>query len=136
MSEQTLFQRIIADEIPGVVVHEDEHCVVLMDAFPSVPGQTMVIPREPIAYFVDAEDPLLAHLMQVAKKIAQASDQAFKTSRTCLVIEGFEVPHLHLKLFPVSQASGVTALTDVITNTDEATLEERQQWANLIKAAL
>jgi len=136
MSEQTLFQRIIADEIPGVVVHEDEHCVVLMDAFPSVPGQTMVIPREPVAYFAEADDALTTHLMQVAKKIARASDQAFKTSRTCLVIEGFEVPHLHIKLYPISEASGVTALTDVITSTREATMAERQAWGDAIKAAL
>ena len=135
MAEETIFSKIIAGDIPGVFLYEDEHCVVLMDAFPSLPGQSMVIPREPIDYFADAPDGLLSHLMLVAKKIARASDLAFATSRTCIVIEGFEVPHLHIKLYPISQASGVTALTDVITSTAEASLEDRQTQADAIKAA-
>ena len=133
---ETIFSKIIAGEIPGVFVHLDDRCVVLMDAFPSVPGQCMVIPREPISYFGDMSDELFTHIMSTARRIAQACDTAFNTSRTCVVIEGYQVPHVHVILYPVSQESGVTALNDVRSSIYEATLEEREANASKIKAAL
>lgn len=129
----TIFSKIIAREIPGVFVYEDEHCVVLMDAFPSIPGQCMVIPRAPISYFADLDPDLAAHLMHVAQRVAKASDVAFNTSRTCLVIEGYQVPHVHVILYPVSLESGITALNDVRSSTYEASLEERETNAEKIK---
>lgn len=136
MAEETIFEKIIADEIPGVFVSKDEHCVVLMDAFPSIPGQCMVIPREPISYFGDISDELFAHLTNVAKRVAQACDTAFDTSRTCLVIEGYQVPHVHIILYPVTKESGIAALNDVRSSTYKATLKEREANAAKIKAAL
>ncbi len=136
MDEKTIFSKIIDQEIPGVLVYQDEHCVVLMDAFPSIPGQCMVIPRTPVSYFADLEPDLAGHLMKVAQQIAKASDAAFNTSRTCLVIEGYQVPHVHVILYPVSQESGITALNDVRASIYEATLEEREINAAKIKAAL
>ena len=136
MSEKTIFSKIIDGEIPGVLAYQDEHCVVLMDAFPSIPGQCMVIPRTPVSYFVDLEPDLASHLMKVAQRIAKASDAAFNTSRTCLVIEGYQVPHVHVILYPVSQESGITALNDVRASIYEATLEEREATASKIKACL
>ena len=135
MSE-TIFTKIINREIPGVFVYQDEDCVVLMDAFPSIPGQCMVIPRTPISYFADLTPELLAHLMHVAQKIAKALDVAFTTSRTCLVLEGYQVPHVHIILYPVTKESGISTLNDVRASTYEATLEEREMNAQKIKAAL
>lgn len=132
----TIFEKIIAREIPAAFVYEDEQCIAIMDAFPSVPGQSMVIPREPHSYFADMPEDQYLHIMSVAKKIAAASDAAFDTARTCMVIEGFEVPHVHIKLYPISKASGVDALTDVITHTKPATEEERAVQAEQIKAKL
>lgn len=132
----TIFEKIIDGEIPGVFVYEDEQCVVLMDAFPSIPGQCMVIPRDPVSYFADLDPDLAAHLMQVAQRVAKATDAAFTTSRTCLVIEGYQVPHVHLILYPVTQESGITALNDVRASTYETTLEEREANASKIKALL
>ena len=136
MSEKTIFSKIIDGEIPGVFVHQDEHCVVLMDAFPSVPGQSMVIPLTPVSYFANLDPDLAAHLIQVAQRVARASDTAFNTSRTCLVIEGYQVPHVHVILYPITQESSITGLNDVRGSTYEATLEEREANASKIKAAL
>lgn len=136
MSDKTIFSKIIDREIPGVFVYEDERCVVLMDAFPSIAGQCMVIPRTPVSYFADLDPDLAAHLMKVAQRVAKAADVAFDTSRTCLVIEGYQVPHVHFILYPVTQKSGIAALNDVRASIYEATLEEREENASKIKAAL
>ena len=97
----SLFTKIINREIPAHFVYKDELCVVILDKFPTVKGQTLVIPKKNEDYVFELEDESYTHIMRIAKKIARASDHAFGTSRTCMVIEGFEVPHVHLKLYPM-----------------------------------
>ncbi len=99
--EPSIFTKIIKGEIPGVRVFEDESVIVLMDKFPSTKGQVLVIPKEQIDYIFDIPDPLYSHLFEVSKKIAKALDAAFKPKRVCVVIEGFQVPHTHIRLYPV-----------------------------------
>lgn len=101
----TIFSKIINREIPAQFVFEDDICVVVMDKFPSVNGQTLVIPKVEMDYAFDLDDETYAHIFQVAKKIAKASDKAFNAFRTCLVVEGFEVPHVHIKLYPIQEGA-------------------------------
>ena len=134
MSEKTIFSKIIDGEIPGCFVHEDDLCVVIMDVFPSVPGQVLVIPKEPVAYAFDLSDNTYTHIMNVTKQVAKVLDTVFNTSRTCIVIEGFEVPHTHIKLFPL--AASETALTNVLIHTAPADQEELEKQRDLIKTEL
>lgn len=97
----SLFAEIIEGKRPGQFVYADEYCVALLDKFPSLPGQTLIVPRREVDYFTKLTNNELSHLMLVAKKLTTALDRAYKTERTCLVIEGFEVPHVHLKLYPM-----------------------------------
>jgi len=106
----TIFEKIIVHEIPGVFLYEDDLCVVIMDAFPATRGQCLVIPREAIDYAFDCSDELYTHLMMVSKKIVHALDAALNPVRTCLVIEGFEVPHTHIKLYPVYEGNKLATL--------------------------
>jgi histidine triad (HIT) family protein len=129
----TIFSKIIAREIPGHFVYEDDICVVLMDKFPSVTGQTLVIPKVEVDYLFDLPDEIYQHLCGVAKRIAKASDQAFTTVRTCEVVEGFEVPHAHIRLYPVTTTD---SLGLVIEKTHEATDEELAANAEKIRLAL
>ena len=64
----TLFEKIIAREIPAHIVYEDDRCIAILDKFPKIPGQTLVIPKEPIDYFVDLPDDLYQHVFSVAKR--------------------------------------------------------------------
>ena len=134
MADKTIFSKIIDREIPAAFVYEDEICVVIMDAFPSVSGQTLVIPRQPIDYIFELPDDVYKHLLEVTKKIARAMDIAFDTSRTCVVVEGFEVPHVHVKLYPLDKDQ--SALTNVIIHTAPTDPEELQAQANKIKEQL
>lgn len=133
MSE-TIFSKIIAGEVPGQFVYEDDMCVAILDAFPSVPGQVLVIPRKPLAYIFDLDDRLYQHLFSVSKKIARALDTAFKTSRTCLVVEGFEVPHVHIKLYPMPE--GTTQLTKYLQHTTKCPDEALSAYAKHIQLCL
>ena len=65
----------------------------------------------------------------VSKKISKALDKAFSTTRTCAVIEGFEVPHVHIRLYPCQGEA-------ILWKRHEATDEELKEVADKIRAAL
>ena len=99
----SIFTKIIKREIPASFVYEDKICIAIVDKFPEVEGKTLVIPKKQISYIFDLDDKTYQHILSVAKNISKALDEAFDTERTCLFVEGFEVPHVHIKLYPVKE---------------------------------
>lgn len=97
----SIFTKIIKRELPGEIVYEDEMVAGILNLFPTIEGEMMVIPKEQVAYFADLDDTTYVHLMSVVKRMAKVLDEAFNTLRTCVVIEGFDVPHVHVRLYPV-----------------------------------
>jgi len=103
----TLFEKIIAREIPADIVHEDDQCLAFRDIQPQAPTHILVIPKKVIPRVGEASDddqPLLGHLLLTAGRIArdlgldEAETQGFR-----LVINhgkngGESVPHLHVHL--------------------------------------
>ena len=130
----SIFTKIINREIPGHFLYEDEHCVVILDKFPAVKGQSLVIPKKDIDYAFDLDDETYLHLFQVAKKIGTASDKALDAERTCLVVEGFDVPHVHIKIYPMQDTT--TALGKVMSEPAEADDEDLALVATQIIAAI
>lgn len=101
MPEQTLFERIIAGELPADFVYQDEQIVAFRDIDPKAPTHVLVVPRKPIASLMEAEvadEPLLGRLCTVARKVAEA--EGLTGGYRCVLNVGTdggqEVPHLHL----------------------------------------
>lgn len=100
----TLFERIIAREIPAAIVHEDDRCLAFRDINPQAPVHILVIPKKPLARIGAAEEAdaaLLGHLLLTAAEIARA--EKIDRSGYRLVINngpdgGESVPHLHVHL--------------------------------------
>lgn len=70
----TLFEKIIAREIPSDIVFEDDQCIVINDINPVAPIHVLIIPKKPIVKLADAEkedQALLGHLMLVAGDVAR-----------------------------------------------------------------
>lgn len=100
----TIFEKIISREIPAEVVYEDDQCLAFRDISPQAPVHILVIPKNPIpriAEAIDADTPLLGHLMATAARLARSEGIAESGFR--LVINngrdgGESVPHLHVHL--------------------------------------
>ncbi|MCA9366044.1 HIT family protein [Candidatus Kaiserbacteria bacterium] len=131
---KSIFTQIINRDIPAHFVYEDEHCVAILDKFPTVQGQTLVIPKEEIDYAFDLDDDTYIHLFKTAKLIAKALDKAMGAKRTCLAVEGFDVPHVHIKIYPMQSTD--KGLGDFLTMGEEASDEELALIATQIQAAL
>lgn len=117
--EDSLFTKILRGDIPGTKVWEDEKVFVLMDKFPSAAGQTLIIPKEQIEYILDVPDELYSHLWLVAKKIARASEKAFNPKRMCFIVEGFDVPHVHIRVYPIQEGETLSTHHGEMAEDDE-----------------
>ncbi len=102
----TLFERIIAREIPADIVFEDDSCLAFRDINPQAPVHILIIPKKPISRVARAEDEdsaVLGHLLLVARDIADQLGVRDETKGFRLVINsgrdaGEAVPHLHIHL--------------------------------------
>jgi histidine triad (HIT) family protein len=128
----TIFTRIIDGEIPGTFVHRDERCVVFMSINPLAPGHALVVPREEIDRWTDADPDLNAHLFAVAQRIAGAQERAFDCERVGLIVAGYEVPHLHVHVIPTTDMSQFN-FANAAASVDRDLLET---WAQAIRDAL
>ena len=96
----TLFEKIIAGDIPGDFVHQDSECVVLRDIDPQAPVHLLVIPRKAIPTLNDLHDDdaaVVGHLFLVAKRVmADLGHGDYRCVFNCGAGAGQEVFHLHL----------------------------------------
>lgn len=130
--EDCIFCKIVKGEIPCYKIYEDEEILAFLDAFPSMKGQSLVIPKKHIApWLFETEDETYCKLMLTAKKIIKAVDKTVKPKKTGLLVEGLEVEHVHIKLFPFSE----NGLKDY-TKTIQLSKEEMQEIAEKIKENL
>ena len=98
---QTLFEKIIAREIPADIVYEDELVIAFRDISPQAPTHVLIIPKKVIPRVAEAADEdsaLLGHLLIKARAVAAELGLAENGYR--LVINngrdgGESVPHLH-----------------------------------------
>ena len=96
----TLFTRIINGEIPGRFVWKDEDVVAFLTIAPITPGHTLVVPREEVDSWTHASPELLAKVMDVAQRIGKVQEDLFSAKRVGVLMEGFEVDHLHVHIWP------------------------------------
>jgi histidine triad (HIT) family protein len=100
----TLFEKIIAREIPAQIVHEDSHCLAFRDISPQAPVHILVVPKKPVPRVAAAEpadEPLLGHLLVTAAEIAKKegiADSGFRVVVNNGPHGGETVPHLHVHL--------------------------------------
>jgi diadenosine tetraphosphate (Ap4A) HIT family hydrolase len=127
----TVFSKIIAGEIPGRFVWKDDVCCVFATIEPITAGHMLVVPREEIAKFTEADDATLSHLIIVAGHIGQACEKAFDAPRAALIIAGFEIDHLHLHVLPAWGEAQVS-----FANAQPATADELDAAAESVREAL
>lgn len=98
----SIFTKIIAGQVPGRFVWNDEHCVAILSISPLAPGHTLVIPRKEVDHWLDLDRELSRHLFASGQAIGKAIQQAFTPVKVGLMIAGLEVRHVHLHLVPIN----------------------------------
>ena len=100
-----IFAKILRGELPCYKVYEDEKALAFLDIMPRAPGHTLVLPKAPARNVLDISAEDLAHVHQVAQKVAKAGMLAF--SADGITIQQFNegaggqvVFHLHVHVIP------------------------------------
>lgn len=119
----TVFSKIIAGELPGRFVWSDTNCVAFLSIGPLAYGHTLVVPRTEVDRWTDADPQLVAHLMAVAHRIGKAQVEAFGSARAGLAIAGYEVPHLHVHVWP-SNSLADHDFSKTIADPEDAKMDE------------
>lgn len=107
----TLFEKIIARQIPADIVYEDDKVLAFRDIKPAAPTHILVIPRQIIPRIAEAkpeDHQVLGHMLLKAAEIANKA--GLSSSGYRLVINngpdaGESVPHLHLHIIGGRQMS-------------------------------
>lgn len=104
MSEETIFSKIIRQEIPTPLLYQDDLVTAFRDIAPRVDSHILIIPNKliPTVNDVSVEDELtLGRMITVAKKLAKEEgiDEAgYRLIINCNNDGGQEVYHLHMHL--------------------------------------
>ncbi|GAA3230397.1 HIT family protein [Pseudonocardia petroleophila] len=128
----TVFTKIIDGDLPGRFVWADDLAVGFLSINPLAPGHTLVVPRAEVDHWVDADPALLAHLTSVAHAIGEAVRTVYSPPRVGLLVAGFEVPHLHLHVFP----AGDMAAFDFANAAATVDAAEQDGHRDALRAAL
>ena len=104
MSQDCIFCKIVAGEIPSEFIYEDDVCVAFNDISPQAPIHILIIPREHFASLDKAEEKhkeTLGHMLLKGSEIARQKDFAEKGYRVVINTNqdgGQTVFHLHIHL--------------------------------------
>lgn len=99
----TVFSRIIAGELPGRFVWRDERAVVFLSINPLTHGHVLVVPVDEVDHWIDLDAATWQHVSEVTRIVGTAIDRAFRPNRVGTVVAGFEVPHVHVHVFPTEE---------------------------------
>lgn len=103
-----IFCKIANEEIPSEIIWKDDNFVAVLDINPVTPGMTLVIPRKHTdSYIFKNDDKDISEVMIAAKKVAKMIEKYFEVDRVAVILEGLEVNHLHVKMFPLRKEDTV-----------------------------
>ena len=101
----TIFSKIIAGEIPGYKIAENEKFFAFLDVFPLREGHVLVVPKKEVDNLFDLPSEYLTEMLLFARPIAKAIEKAFDCNRCGISVIGLEVPHAHMHLVPINTAN-------------------------------
>ncbi|MGJ8723815.1 MAG: histidine triad nucleotide-binding protein [Roseibacillus sp.] len=104
MHDKTLFEKIVAREIPSEIIYEDDLVLCFRDVEPQAPVHLLLIPKKPIpriAATTEQDAELLGHLFTRVPLIAK--QEGFEESGFRVVVNngpdgGETVPHMHVHI--------------------------------------
>ncbi len=98
---KTLFEKLIAREIPADIVYEDEKVIAFRDIKPQAPTHVLIIPKKPIPRIAEArpeDQEILGYLLLKAAELANKlglTKAGFRLVFNNGPAAGEAVPHLH-----------------------------------------
>ncbi len=113
MAEQDcIFCKIIAGELPAMIVDEDERTISFMDIAPATRGHALVIPREHSADLLSIGERDLTAVIVAAQRLARRAKERLGTDgvnllNSCGAVAFQTVFHFHMHVIPRYEGDGL-----------------------------
>lgn len=130
----TIFERLIAGELPAHFVYQDDCCVAFMDINPMSPGHVLVVPRLAVATLIELDSATRQHLLDVAVRIGQAQRLSLGSlAQHVMVNDGKaasqSVPHVHFHVIPRYRGDTLKAVGHILLHFTSMVLPQRASAA-------
>lgn len=97
-----IFCKIVKGEIPSYKIYEDKDFIAILDLFPNTKGMSLVLTKDHYdSYVIEMDDKAYSEFFLAAKKVCKLLDEKLGAIRTSIVMEGLEINHAHIKLYPM-----------------------------------
>jgi len=110
VSDDCVFCRIIAGEVPAQIVLDDEEFVAFLDARPVFKGHVLVVPRRHYVTLADLPVPAVGPLFERVRLLSAAIPAALGAQGTFVALNNVvsqSVPHLHVHVVPRTKGDGL-----------------------------
>ena len=137
MSDDCVFCRIIAGEVPAHLVLDDEEFVAFLDARPVFKGHVLVVPRRHYVTLADLPVPAVGPLFERVRLLSAAIPAALGAQGTFVALNNVvsqSVPHLHVHVVPRTKGDGLRGF--FWPRQRYASEDEAADYARRIAAAL
>ena len=99
----TIFEKIIARQIPAEIIWDDDEVLAFQDVTPQAPVHVLIVPKNVVPRLADATESdrgLLGKLLLVARDLATKLDlsSGYRVVINSGPDAGESVPHLHVHL--------------------------------------
>lgn len=119
----SIFTKIIKGEIPCHKVYEDDKTIAFLDIHPVQSGMVLVVSKDQVSSVYDLPTDDYVGLWATVKKIAERLKAVFPNKkRICIQVEGLDVDHAHVKLFPIDTGEEFRQEPDMQSEPDHQAL--------------
>ena len=99
----TIFEKIIARQIPAKIIWEDDEAIAFHDVNPQSPVHVLIVPKKVVPRLTDATEDdraILGKLLLVSRDMAKelGLSSGYRVVINCGPDAGESVPHLHVHL--------------------------------------
>lgn len=122
-----VFCEIIAGNIPGSKVYEDDDVLAILDLSQVTRGHTLVMPKKHYANLIEADEETAVKCMKVihrlsAQLVKNTGASGLNVLNNCGAVAGQSVEHLHFHLIP--RYSENDAISIVFNESEKQDLDE------------
>lgn len=130
----TIFDRIIAGELPVSWVYQDAVCVAFMDIHPMSRGHVLVVPRLSRPTLSELDAATRSHLWEVAERIGAAQRRALGSRAQHLLVNDGKaasqtVPHVHIHVIPRYGHDALRTIAQILWHIGTLALPHREDAA-------
>lgn len=134
--DDCIFCKIVKKEIPASIAYEDTNVLAFMTIEAVNLGHVLVIPKQHYEHYYEMPQELFQTVMEKVYDISKAVKQIFNPEKVGMSVSGWEVPHAHIHVIPMTVPSDITSKKLLEGTALHPTEDERNDHAAKIKSAL